>query len=133
MKRTLLLIIYAVSLPVMAGNYPTQSEFYADAENAKKFASARSTGQLAKQSEMYSIGCIQGAKTDADKKLCDCAAEIVKTVPEKEMFYESYMAYTIFQDVVAAKREGNAEEYEALKKISRERNGLEKRIAASCG
>ena len=133
MKRTLFVFVCAVSIPVMAATYPTQSEFYADAENAQKFASAKSSGQLAKQSEMYSIGCMQGAKTDADKKLCACAAEFVKTVPEKEMFYESYMAYTIFQDMVAAKREGNAEKYEALKRMSRERNGLEKRITASFG
>ena len=133
MKRTLLLLIYTISLPVMAANYPPQSEFYADSVNAKKFESAKSSGQLAKQSEMYSIGCMQGAKTDADKKLCDCATEFVKTVPEKEMFYESFMAYSIFQDMVAAKREGNTKEYEALKKMSQERNGLEKRIAATCG
>lgn len=132
MKWILVGLAVAMAANANALDYPTMQQFYADPVNADKYAALHASGQLAKQSEVYSKGCMMGAKTETDRKLCECATEYVKAIPEKEMFYESYIAITVFQDTVAARKSGDAELEAELKKFSAERPGLGKKIEAAC-
>ena len=132
MRNLLLVTLCLFPVITYASDYPSQSDFYKSSENLEKYNQLKDAGMVSKQRQMYSKGCMSGAKTDADKKQCECASEYIKTISDKDLYYESYISYKIFQDMVAAKNSGDKEKEAEIVNVKNSRNGLEKKILAHC-
>jgi len=128
MKNILLCLIF-ISSSSLANDQFSMSfeEFYQVKDNQEMYNKLLNNGYIEKSKKMFKSQCLEAAK---DKKSedeiakCDCAAKVVEKSDGKLLMYNSVLAYKSFQAKVEARKSGNMEEYERLKKLDSKRQGV---------
>jgi hypothetical protein len=128
LSKFFLVCLLMLSANAIAVEYPTMDEFFANPAHQKRF-------DQIKVSDMYdatSKGCLIEAKTEIDKKQCECISDVVKSIDPKEIFYESYMEYQLFTDLVQSQIDGDSVKASEISAFKEQRNGLSKKLELAC-
>lgn len=132
MKKIWLAAVLLASTSAWAVEFPSMNEFYSNPENTKNFERATESGAFANKRSMLLEQCLKGATNERDKSMCNCVSDKMAKVSDKELFYESFMAYTFYMDKVQATRDGDTDKVEELNRVQREHKGVMDEIEKSC-
>ncbi len=123
------LMAVLMSAPVMAD---ALDAFYADAENARGFAAAQASGQIAQGRQRMLAMCAE-AKLKTPAADCGCVERELAGVSDRAFYFESVLAYREYQEKVDALRAEDTARYAQLKAQHAQRMGLARRLEAACG
>lgn len=132
MQRILITLIAVGFCTSVAFAAPTMDEFYDNPDNQAGFDQATSQGTLQQAREQMVQRCEQEAARGGEAMDCACFSERLTKVSDKELFYESMLAFEQYQKMVAARQAGDEARVEALRKEAAERKGPMQEIGEAC-
>ena len=106
--------------------------FFADADNARGFAVAQASGQIAQGRQRMLAMCAE-AKLKTPAADCGCVERELAGVSDRAFYFESVLAYREYQEKVDALRAEDTARYAQLKAQHAQRMGLARRLEAACG
>ncbi|RJG48686.1 hypothetical protein [Motilimonas pumila] len=129
------ILCVALSSATMAN--PAQDTFFKKAENERKYQAALTEGKISTSRDKLVKVC-QSVKQNKQPDLdCKCYSEQVAKLSDRDIFYESVVAFEDYMKTVAkikqALSKDDTAEIERLKKAQSEKDTLTKRLSQACG
>lgn len=132
MKTLITILFMSFAVASCATKYPDMDTFYSNPKNQKRFEAFQASEIAGKEYVVFAEGCRSGTHSAREKASCQCVARVVQSIPQREMFYDSYISYQIFQDMNKARRHNDSDTYERLKSFDRQRGSVGQKIKAAC-
>lgn len=106
--------------------------FFADADNARGFAVAQASGQIAQGRQRMLAMCAE-AKAKNPAADCACVERELAGLPDRAFYYESVLAFREYEEKVDALRADDTARYAQLKARHAQRMSLARQLEAACG